>query len=48
MSSFQRDNLSFSYEEYGRGVPLIFSHGLSGSLALVRDLLGPMEGVRVV
>jgi pimeloyl-ACP methyl ester carboxylesterase len=48
MSSFQRDNLSFNYEEYGTGVPLIFSHGLSGNLSLVRDLFGPMEGVRIV
>lgn len=48
MSSFERDNLSFNYEEYGSGVPLIFSHGLSGNLALVRDLIGPIKGVRVV
>jgi pimeloyl-ACP methyl ester carboxylesterase len=48
VSSFERDNLRFNFEEYGSGVPLIFSHGLGGNLALVRDLIGPLEGARVV
>jgi pimeloyl-ACP methyl ester carboxylesterase len=48
MSTFERDGLQFNYEEYGSGVPLIFSHGLGGNLALVRELFGPMEGVRIV
>ena len=48
MSSLERDNLSFNYEDHGSGVPLIFSHGLGGNLGLLRDLFGPVEGVRVV
>lgn len=48
MSSFEHDDLIFSFEEYGSGIPLIFSHGLGGNLTQMRDLLGPLEGVRVI
>ncbi len=48
MNSFERDALSFGFEEYGSGIPLIFSHGLGGNLTQMRDLIGPLEGVRVI
>ncbi len=48
MSYFEHDGLYFNFEEYGSGVPLIFSHGLGGNLSLVRDLIGRLEGARVI
>jgi pimeloyl-ACP methyl ester carboxylesterase len=48
MNSFEREGLTFHFEEYGDGVPFIFSHGLGGNLALARDLIGPLEAVRVI
>jgi pimeloyl-ACP methyl ester carboxylesterase len=42
------DDMSFNFEEHGSGVPLIFSHGLGGNLTLMRELIGPLEGVRVI
>ena len=48
MASFGRDGFIFHVEEYGSGAPLIFSHGLGGNLSQIRDLIGPMEGVRVI
>lgn len=48
MAFLERDHLKFHFEEYGGGSPLIFSHGLGGNLTQMRDLIGPMEGMRVV
>ena len=48
MPTFNRDGLSFNFEISGAGIPFIFSHGLGGNLAHMQDLIGPMEGVRVI
>src|ERR1035437_7619014 len=48
MNPHKCDDLSFNFEEHGSGVPLIFSHGLGGNLTLMRELIGPLEGVRVI
>lgn len=48
MNSFERDHLNFGFEEYGSGIPLIFSHGLGGNLTQMRDLIGPLDGLRVI
>ncbi len=48
MAFLERDGLKFNFEEYGTGIPLVFSHGLGGNLTQMLDLLGPMERVRVV
>ncbi|MBI4166120.1 MAG: alpha/beta hydrolase [Acidobacteria bacterium] len=48
MDYLDRDGLKFSFEDYGAGVPLIFSHGLGGNLTQMRELIGPMEGARVI
>ena len=48
MGFLERDGLSFNFEEYGAGTPLIFSHGLGGNLTQMRDLIGAMEGARVI
>jgi pimeloyl-ACP methyl ester carboxylesterase len=48
MPFFDRDGVKFNFEDYGEGVPLIFSHGLGSNLSVMRDLIGPMEGVRVI
>lgn len=48
MSIFNRDGLSFNFEEFGSGAPLIFSHGLGASLVMTRDLIGQLKGVRVI
>jgi pimeloyl-ACP methyl ester carboxylesterase len=48
MAFLERDGLKFNFEVFGAGIPLIFSHGLGGNLAQMRDLIGPMEGARVI
>ena len=48
MAFMERDRLKFNFEEVGAGIPLIFSHGLGGNLAQMRDLIGPMDGARVI
>lgn len=48
MNPCKHDDLSINLEEYGSGLPMIFSHGLGGNLSLMRDLIGPLEWVRVV
>lgn len=48
MPFLERDGLRLNFEEFGAGVPLIFSHGLGGNLSQMRDLIGPMEDVRVI
>ena len=48
MAFLERDGLRFNFEEYGAGIPLIFSHGLGGNLTQMRDLIGPMEGARLI
>lgn len=48
MGYLERNGLKFNFEDSGAGIPLIFSHGLGGNLAHMRDLMGAMEGARVV
>ena len=48
MAFLERDGLKFNFEEFGAGIPLIFSHGLGGNLVQMRDLIGPMEGARII
>lgn len=47
-SCFPHDDLSFNFEEYGSGVPLVFSRGPEGNLPLMRDLIGPLMRVRII
>lgn len=48
MPFLDRDGLKFHFEDNGAGSPLIFSHGLGSNLSQMHDLIGPMEGVRVI
>jgi len=48
MPYLERNGLKFNFEEFGSGVPLIFSHGLGGNLTQARELIGPMNGFRVI
>jgi pimeloyl-ACP methyl ester carboxylesterase len=48
MAYFRHSEVDFHFEEYGRGTPFIFSHGLGGNLAQVREELGELPGVRLI
>ena len=48
MAYFRHSEVDFHFEEYGRGTPLIFSHGLGGNLAQVQEELGELPGVRLI
>src|SRR5260370_41009414 len=48
MACFRHSEVDFHFEEYGSGTPLIFSHGLGGNLAQVREELGELPGVRLI
>jgi pimeloyl-ACP methyl ester carboxylesterase len=48
MPRFTHDRLNFYYEEHGRGLPFVFSHGLAGNTGHARELLGPVDGCRLI
>jgi pimeloyl-ACP methyl ester carboxylesterase len=48
MAYFRRNNVEFYFEENGNGSPFIFSHGLGGNLAQVRELIGDLPNVRLI
>jgi len=48
MPTFHRDGLNFYFEEHGSGIPLIFSHGLSGNADQAKELVGDVPGFRVI
>jgi pimeloyl-ACP methyl ester carboxylesterase len=48
MSTFHRDGLNFYFEEYGSGIPLVFSHGLSGNADQAKELVGAVPGYRLI
>ncbi len=48
MSSFLYDEISFNYEVKGNGPAIVFTHGLGGDMSQPKDLLGEMNGYRVL
>lgn len=48
MGLFRHDNIEFYFEEYGEGSPFVFSHGLGGNLAQMRELIGDLPDVRLI
>jgi pimeloyl-ACP methyl ester carboxylesterase len=48
MPFIKHDGIRFYYEESGEGSPLVFCHGLTGSLEQPKELLGEFPGVRRV
>lgn len=48
MDCFARDGIEFHYEALGRGRPLIFSHGLAGSMERVREFVENLPDVQAV
>jgi pimeloyl-ACP methyl ester carboxylesterase len=48
MPYFNHDGLNFYFEEHGSGIPLLFSHGLSGSLTQSKELVGSSTGIRLI
>jgi pimeloyl-ACP methyl ester carboxylesterase len=48
MPYFNHDGLSFYFEEHGSGIPLLFSHGLCGSLNQAKELIGSSTGFRLI
>ena len=47
-STFDRDNVRFRYEVLGDGRPLVLCHGLGGDRQQPRDLVGPLDGYRLI
>ena len=48
MPYFNHDGLNFYFEEHGSGIPLLFSHGLCGSLNQAKELIGSSTGFRLI
>jgi pimeloyl-ACP methyl ester carboxylesterase len=48
MSYFEHDGIRFRYELSGEGPAIVFTHGLGGDLNLPKDLLGKVDGYRLL
>src|SRR3954452_4933919 len=48
MPTFCHEGLNFHYRDDGRGLPVVFQHGLGGDLTVPLGLFSPPEGVRLV
>lgn len=48
MPTFRRDGLEFRYRDIGRGLPVVFQHGLGGDLTVPLGLFVPPPGVRLI
>jgi pimeloyl-ACP methyl ester carboxylesterase len=48
MSTFERDGVQFRYEVLGEGRALVLCHGLGGDRQQPKDLVGPLEGYRLI
>ncbi len=48
MPFFEHDGIQFNYEVNGDGPAIVFTHGLGGDLSQPKDLLGEMNGYRVL
>jgi pimeloyl-ACP methyl ester carboxylesterase len=47
-SPFLHDGIGFNYEVFGKGAAVVFCHGLGGDLNQPRDLVGRLDGCRLV
>ena len=48
MPFFDRDGLSFHFRNEGRGLPLVFQHGLGGDLSQPFSVYRPSPGIRLL
>jgi pimeloyl-ACP methyl ester carboxylesterase len=48
MPFLDHDSVRIHFEDYGAGLPLIFSHGLGRNLSAARDLVGELPGARLI
>lgn len=48
MASFSIGDIRFHYEVLGEGLPLIYSHGLSGSAERIREFVQDLPGVQSI
>ncbi len=48
MPYFEHDNVLFYYTTTGRGAPLIFQHGLGGSVDQILKIYSPPSGVQLI
>lgn len=48
MEKFLHRGLELEYEDKGTGIPLIFLHGMGGSIEQIRNLYEPLKNVRII
>ena len=48
MESFVHRGLRLEYEDRGQGLPLVFLHGMGGSVEQIRGVWDPLPGVRLI
>jgi pimeloyl-ACP methyl ester carboxylesterase len=48
MPEFQRDGLTFHYQDGGQGTPVFFQHGLGADMTQPLGLLQPLKGFRLL
>lgn len=48
MSEFMHNGLRFRYEVSGEGKPLVFLHGLGGSMVQIKKIYEPISGVQLI
>ncbi|MGI9254535.1 MAG: alpha/beta fold hydrolase [Thermomicrobiales bacterium] len=48
MPAFERDGVTFNYIDIGRGIPVVYQHGLGGNLSQATAVLGNNPEVRLL
>src|SRR5215469_2597966 len=48
MPTFSRNDIALYFEESGSGPPFVFSHGLGGSVAQIKELIDGLPNVRLI
>jgi pimeloyl-ACP methyl ester carboxylesterase len=48
IGTLERDGIQFRYEVQGEGQALVFCHGLGGDRQQPKELVGPLEGYRLI
>lgn len=48
MNRYLYRGLSLEYEDTGSGIPLVFLHGMGGSVEQIRNTYEPIDGIRLI
>ncbi|MEM8524866.1 MAG: alpha/beta hydrolase [Bacteroidota bacterium] len=48
MPTFTHDHINFHYLDKGKGLPVLFLHGMGGELGQALELLGKTKGIRLI